>query len=173
MPIITQKFIFRSDLQANTSVLYLFGDNLVRTGYGGQAKEMRDEPNAVGIATKRAPGRRDQDYFSDDTIEANKDLLDADFMPAYVHVAMRGLLVIPADGLGTGLSELPTRAPLTNQYLEAWIDRLYNPMPNDAMEHFEEFINSLTFRSKDNPHKHAMEAVAVASIIPGLRKGTA
>ena len=56
--IIYQKFIYRSDLKANPSVLYLFGDNLQRVGLGGQAKEMRGEPNAVGIATKKAPDNK-------------------------------------------------------------------------------------------------------------------
>jgi hypothetical protein len=48
--------IYRRDLRANPESLYLFGDNTKRVGIGGQAREMRGEPNAVGIATKNAPG---------------------------------------------------------------------------------------------------------------------
>jgi redox-sensitive bicupin YhaK (pirin superfamily) len=40
--------------------LFVFGDNLRRTGFGGQAAEMRGEPNAVGIA----PGY-EQKHFAD------------------------------------------------------------------------------------------------------------
>lgn len=52
MIVLHQKFIFREDLQANPDVYYLFGDNVERRGLGGQAKEMRGEPNAIGVATK-------------------------------------------------------------------------------------------------------------------------
>lgn len=117
MPIIFQKFIFRSDLQANPSVMYLFGDNLVRQGFGGQAKEMRGEPNAIGIATKKTPSNRPGEFFSDDDYTDNISTIMTDLIPAIDHLAAGGILVIPADGLGTGLSELPQRAPRTNAYL--------------------------------------------------------
>ena len=57
--------------------IVLFGDNLLRRGKGGQAV-IRDAPNAFGIPTKRSPGRREQDYFSDkpDEIAAVKEALD-------------------------------------------------------------------------------------------------
>jgi hypothetical protein len=34
-------------------------------------------------------------------------------------------VAIPADGLGTGLSQLPERAPLVLQLIENWILRLH------------------------------------------------
>ena len=40
MLVIRQKMIYRQDLGENTDILYVFGDNLERYGYGGQAKEM-------------------------------------------------------------------------------------------------------------------------------------
>lgn len=43
------KYIKRQDLKSNPNTQYLFGDNLKRSGFGGQAKEMRGEPNAIGI----------------------------------------------------------------------------------------------------------------------------
>jgi hypothetical protein len=168
--VIYQKFVFRSDLQANPAALYLFGDNTIRVGYGGQAKEMRDEPNAVGVATKRAPGRQDKDYFSDDTFEENCSIIDTDILPAFVHVALRGTLIIPADGLGTGLSELPQRAPRTNAYLEAWLTRLLNPLDHAAHSVFERFINSRHESHVREPVKVAMALVANTVIIPELRE---
>lgn len=66
MPVMTQKFIFRSDLRTNPTIKYLFDDNLVRRGYGGQAKEMRDGPNAIGVATKATPSNRPGEFLSDD-----------------------------------------------------------------------------------------------------------
>lgn len=124
--IIYQKFIFRSDLKSNPDVKYLFGDNCVRKGLGGQAKEMRGEPNAIGVATKRTPSNNPGEFFTDDEYEKNCEVISADLAPAIEHLAKGGTLVIPADGLGTGLSELPTRAPKTNAYLEGRLAELHN-----------------------------------------------
>lgn len=118
MPLIYQKMIVRADLQRNPQVLYVFGDNLQRTGFGGQAKEMRGEPNAIGVATKRAPGRRDCDYFSDDDLAFNELSIYSDLKEVMDALARGRVVVWPADGLGTGLSQLPTRAPQTWDYLE-------------------------------------------------------
>lgn len=123
--IIYQKFIFRSDLQENPEVKYLFGDNLVRKGLGGQAKEMRGEPNAIGIATKRTPSNRPGEFFSDDDYDQNVGQIEKDLEPARDHLRKGGILVIPADGLGTGLSELPQRAPRTNEFLVEQIKELH------------------------------------------------
>lgn len=117
MPVIYQKFIYRADLRANPHILYLFGDNLLRTGYGGQAKEMRDEPNAIGIATKQTPTSGTNAYFSDADLPVNCANIDLDLKFAFHAVKNGETVVIPLDGLGTGLSELPQRAPKTNAYL--------------------------------------------------------
>lgn len=61
MIILRQTRIYRADLAMNPKVLYVFGDNLERKGFGGQAYEMRGEPNAFGIATKRLASH----YFPD------------------------------------------------------------------------------------------------------------
>jgi hypothetical protein len=115
--LIKQKFIFRSDLQANPDVLYLFGDNDARIGYGGQAKEMRDEPNAVGIRTKWRPGMSYADFFNDDQYEEVVKMFNEDLTPVWTHIDSGGVVIIPADGLGTGLSKLPELAPMCNQAL--------------------------------------------------------
>lgn len=119
-----QKWIEREDLRNNPDAYFLFGDNLLREGMGGQAAAMRGEPNAIGIATKRAPRRDDAAYFSDDTLEENCRLIAQDFRKAFAKKAAGHLIVIPADGLGTGLSELPVRAPKTNQFLEHMLNQL-------------------------------------------------
>ena len=49
----TDKVITRDKIKENPDVLYLFGDNLLRKGLGGQAKEMRGEPNTLGIVSKK------------------------------------------------------------------------------------------------------------------------
>ena len=122
--ILYQHRIYRQDLQNNPDLMYLFGDNLDRTGLGGQAAEMRGEPNAIGVATKKFPSMRPDSFFTDETYTENvKTFLD-DLMPAIQHIMEGGILVIPSDGLGTGLSKLHESAPRSNKALEDLLDYL-------------------------------------------------
>lgn len=118
--ILRQKFINREDLRENTHVWYLFGDNINRQGMGGQAGAMRGEPNAIGIATKVAPFDDKASFFNDGP---NSDYyfntILQDFKKVFrilIH-EINPLIVIPYDGLGTGLSDLPTHAPKLNKWL--------------------------------------------------------
>lgn len=112
--IIYQKIIKREDLWTNTKVLYVFGDNEKRKGYGGQAAEMRGEPNAVGVRTKKSP----TEFWSDETYGDNVKMINDDLKPIWKKIFHEDAVVIfPYDGIGTGLSELPRRAPLTYQYV--------------------------------------------------------
>lgn len=114
-----QKMIYRQDLQQNPATLYLFGDNEQRRGLGGQAIQMRGEPNAVGVRTKRRPRLMETDFWTDETYEANCRMIDEDLLPVRQHLAGGGTVVIPEDGLGTGLAQLLERAPNTYAYLQA------------------------------------------------------
>jgi len=120
MPVIFQQRINRADLQANRNVLYLFGDNIARTGYGGQADACRGEPNAVGVVTKHSPSTRPGAYFDDRDFGRNANQIDADLARAFAHLraSPANTIVIPLDGLGTGLSDLQQRAPRTFAHLQ-------------------------------------------------------
>lgn len=122
--IIWQKWVTREDLRANRDTYYLFGDNLARKGYGGQAKAMRGEPNAIGIATKKMPINEPSAFFSDVEFKENVATIATDFHPAFVARDEGKIIVCPLDGLGTGLSRLPELAPRTNQVLEHILDLL-------------------------------------------------
>lgn len=105
--------------------LFVYGDNTWRRGMRGQAV-VRLYPNTVGIVTKHAPSKDDWAYFSDDAYESNCSIIDKDvtaMLTKYV-VGRYECLVLPADGWGTGLAELPTRAPRTYAYLETIYNRL-------------------------------------------------
>jgi hypothetical protein len=118
--IIKQKFVYREDLQANPQVFYVFGDNSQRVGMGGQAKEMREEPNAIGIATKKSPS----EFFADcqeDFLALKKDL---DFLE--FEIVNTGCdVVFPLDGIGTGLSEMETRCPKLWKYMNERLERIF------------------------------------------------
>ena len=59
----------RALIQSNPTALFVFGDNLKRIGYGGQAGEARGCLNAIGIPTKVSPS----EYIFDDMVAADKD----------------------------------------------------------------------------------------------------
>lgn len=120
MPLILQSRIYRTDLQANPHILYVFGDNQVRRGLGGQAAEMRGEPNAVGIATLAAPGL----FWSDADRSDNCATIAADMAPLFEALGAYRTIVFPLDGVGTGLADLANRAPQTFAYLQSRIAEL-------------------------------------------------
>jgi len=113
------KHITRDYVRKNLHKTFLFGDNLQQRGMGGQAKEMRCEPNCVGIPTKKKPSMSDNSFFNDNEFSDNCWAIDN----ALARAVMLGneIYVIPSAGLGTGLAKLPEKAPKTYQYL---MDRL-------------------------------------------------
>ena len=137
MRIVYQKFIWREEMKLNPHSIYIFGDNLKRVGLGGQAKEMRGEPNAFGIVTKLAPTYDPKDFLKD--TEENFDLVLRDFQ-ALFNLVEKGTynygdglsyrirsLVIPEDGIGTGIANLKENAPLILKYIN---QVLFNDIPN-------------------------------------------
>ena len=96
--LIFQKWISRSDLVDNPDKIYVFGDNHKRYGRGGQAKEMRGEPNAFGIPTKWAPWKSDDAYFSDTQYDVVAKIFDFHFKKLKSHIENGTSVVIPADG---------------------------------------------------------------------------
>lgn len=101
----------RSYIKLHPDWLFVFGDNLERDGFGGQAAEARGEPNAIGIATKRKPAMDPSAFFIDadydDWFAAEKNTL-----ARLVSSAKCGRTIIwPLGGIGTGLAQLEKRAP--------------------------------------------------------------
>lgn len=117
MPLIFQKRIYREDLKANPNITYVFGDNELRVGLGGQAGEMRGEPNAFGIPTKHNPGIFPSDYWSDADYNAHTVTLAQHFAELEAELSIRKTIVWPLDGIGTGLSDMPNRCPKIFLYL--------------------------------------------------------
>jgi len=114
------KWITREIVRANPDKLFLFGDNFERRGMGGQAKEMRGEPNTKGIAVKFSPSMDESEFFSDSGYGGNCGQIDLEFKRLRQMVEDGGYttIVIPLDGIGTGLAQLDRRAPKTFAYLQ-------------------------------------------------------
>ena len=114
---------------ANPQNLYIFGDNTIRKGKGGQA-QIRDCPNAFGIATKFLPSTTNESYFNDSN--EVKDIIIDDIVKLLQLEDQYENIIFPYDGLGTGLSEMPTRCPLVFQIMNARLLALFdftNPRP--------------------------------------------
>lgn len=125
--LIRPTWVTRQDLRDNPETLYLFGDNMLRQGMGGQAGAMRGEPNAVGVPTKWAPGMNNEDFFTDAVVTSPgfaQEHINRAFEQAVAHLMLGQDVAIPADGLGTGLSELPSRAPAVLKAIDDWISWL-------------------------------------------------
>jgi hypothetical protein len=120
MPLIRRKFITRQHLRANRDILFVFGDNLARKGYAGQADEMRGEPNAVGLPTKRNPWHYLRDFELEEIIENT----EPERNKLIQHLATGGTVVWPADGIGTGLARLREHAPKIADYYDEFLKSL-------------------------------------------------
>lgn len=145
MPIRFQKWITRQDLRNNPEVYYVFGDNVMRKGLGGQAREMRGEPNAIGVVTKWNPTMNEDAFFIDRDYKKYGPMLSADVAHVKTLYNKGKTIVFPSDGLGTGLSMLPTKAPhcywilysiVQNLYPEGeipWQKPIINPLGNNDL----------------------------------------
>jgi hypothetical protein len=103
-----------ADVQANPDKIYVFGDNTQRVGMGGQA-QIRNNPNAMGIATKITPSMDEAAFMSDKDLIKNRQIIDGDIAKIK---ATGKTVVMPKDGLGTGLAQLKEKAPQTYAYLK-------------------------------------------------------
>lgn len=118
--VLYKKNITRLYVRQNIDWIFLFGDNMLRQGMGGQAAQMRGEPNAVGIITKRFPSMRPDSFLYEKDYEEARTWVDRDFagIPDGVTV------IIPYYGIGTGLARLKMTCPKLLEYIEKRIENL-------------------------------------------------
>ena len=98
---------------------FLFGDNEKRSGTGGQAV-IRNEPNAIGVRTKKSA--RPNIYWSDKHKDSSVKMMSEDFLRAFN--GGYDAIVIPSNGLGTGLAKLKEKAPQTFKWLASFVNEL-------------------------------------------------
>lgn len=100
---------------------FVFGDNAMRIGKGGQAT-IRDQPNVLGVATKRTPG----EYFVEGSV-TDMGTICEDLVQVEAVLKKGGRLVLPitSEGrisLGCGLAQLPYHMPTGYAFIERWFD---------------------------------------------------
>lgn len=115
MPVRYIKWMTREGLRAEPDARFVFGDNVFRVGFGGQAAACRGEPNALGVATLYSPG---DFYRADDPAALLEVVTD---LEAVARALVEGVTVyVPIDGLGTGLARLPENAPALHRLIVAF-----------------------------------------------------
>ena len=119
--VIREKLFTPELLRANPNMIYLFEDNLKGTDNADQSV-IRNEPNAIGIPTKKNLSTEDSAYFTDTEYKSNVESIDK----AFSKIPEGKIIVLPENGIGTGLAELQERAPLTHAYLQRKLDDLNN-----------------------------------------------
>ena len=105
--VVTSQIFTPELLRKHSDKIFVFGDNLTRTGKTGQAV-IRDEPNAYGIVTKRKPSMSEDSFFSDRIDEMTIMCNDVDTL---FLSTLNKTIIFPSNGIGTGLSELKLRSP--------------------------------------------------------------
>ena len=126
--IILQAAIYRLDLRSNPSIQFVFGDNEVRQGYAGQALEMRGEPNAIGIATSRAPSVP----WTDKNAAHQCRVIDTDLARLLPNVLSHWPIVWPRDHIGL---DLAVGSPLTFTHLGVRLRQLMEwKIERDALD---------------------------------------
>ncbi len=131
--IVQQEWYSVKQVFDNPNRIYIFGDNSMRIGNGGQA-QVRGRPNVFGIATKRSPAMSDVSFFNDSFNDFTILLNDIVGLYNYVQELIvkenqtgeEFTIVFPADGLGTGLSQLPKRSPFINKQLKMLLEQYFD-----------------------------------------------
>lgn len=108
--IVQQHYYTETEVRNNPNKLYVFGDNLLRVGTGGQAC-IRDCGNSFGLATKESPNMFDNSFFSDSIRTLSYVFKDIESLVVRCELRRPAYVVFPADGLGTGLAQMHIRAP--------------------------------------------------------------
>lgn len=113
------------DTKTYSDYLFLFGDNDQKIGKRGQAI-IRDEPNAFGIPTKKKPYLSPCSYYSDQEYNENVKKIDKAFDELCRKLELGNYkgIILPENGIGTGLAKLPEKAPHTLQYIQSNLELL-------------------------------------------------
>lgn len=119
--LVTTKFYTPELLRSYPDHLFCFGDNTRRQGKGGQAA-IRDEPNAIGVATKFAPNNGQAAFFRDNDTSFAVLLHDIRIVTM---LASAWPVVLPVTddntlNIGTGLSAMPSKCPALFDALQRW-----------------------------------------------------
>jgi len=105
-----------NDVKYQLNKLFIFGDNDLRIGKGGQAI-IRGLNNTIGIRTKKAPNNNHNSFYSDEEYDQNILKIKEDIDKILNKMKDGYIIVLSNGGYGTGLAQLNLKAPKTFKYL--------------------------------------------------------
>lgn len=122
---VQQAWYERDKVEADQDAVYLFGDNYMQQGKPIVPKStqavIRGLPNAIGIPTKHSPYGHDSAYLRDGDFKKFK----ASTLAAINEALSSGkVIVIPADGIGTGAAQLARWSPKCASFLSGALNTL-------------------------------------------------
>ena len=113
-----------NDCSRESDSLFIFGDNDIKKGCGGQAV-IRYCKNAYGIPTKKYPSNNPDSFYTDLEYDMNCKKI----MNAIMHIIKisekYNEINFPSDGFGTGLARLQNKAPKTLKFLNQMIKKYF------------------------------------------------
>lgn len=118
-----KSFYNRDIANRSQSTIFVFGDNLVKKGTGGQAC-IRYTENSYGIPTKRSPSNSPNAFFADRRDEEEAVLKSLRRLYK-MGKETRSTIIFPNKGLGTGLAKMEKTSPI-----------LFQKMCSIIVEHF-------------------------------------
>lgn len=121
--IIFEGFWTVEDIEEMSEYLFLFGDNDIKKGKGGQAI-IRDYSNTIGIPTKKLPNNHPDSFYYDTEYDENIKKIDNAFEEVIKKAKLYKGIVLPKDGFGTGLARLKYFAPKTLEYINCKVEEL-------------------------------------------------
>lgn len=113
------------DVESNPHLLFVFGDNNIKQGKGGQAI-IRDCKNTIWIPTKKHPTNYPESFYTDSELNQNKFQIENAVNKIIALSDFYRGVVLPEDGFGTGLADLENKAPKTFDYLQKKVAFLKN-----------------------------------------------
>lgn len=122
---IFEGFWTEETVKQNPDKIFIFGDNDLRVGKGGQAI-IRDLPNTFGIRTKKKPNLHPSSFYIDREIDENSNKIREDIIKISEFIEAGKTIVLSSGGYGTGLSKLPETAQKTFDYLSLLLKFNFN-----------------------------------------------
>ncbi len=110
-----------STTESNPDSLFIFGDNDIENGTGGQAT-IRGQPNAMGIPTTKTPDVHYTDAEYLDNVKKIKASICK--IKCVLKSGEFNKVVFSSGGLGTDIAQLKEHAPFTFAKLNQLVDEL-------------------------------------------------
>jgi hypothetical protein len=104
------------DVIKSPNKIFIYGDNDLRTGLGGQAI-IRNESNTLGIRTKKKPTHEKDAYYTDKEFEDNKKKIIQDIKKISDELLFGTTIIFSEGGYGTDRAKLKEKAPKTFKFL--------------------------------------------------------